>query len=209
MGAWLARLKNQKSPDTHATKPTKPPQGEDKAGFVGFVAYPAAPFANFRADEGAGFVGFVAYPPAPFAKIRRGDGAAIKPQATAANEAARPDPAPATDPDRYCWPHSEAMNTAEIDAFMARLARFTDKGMSYDEAERLADALVARDRQGDDRRLCLECAHLQGAGRWRCGNWRQADVARDALARDLVLMLQRCAGFAASAQLPLSEGRQP
>ena len=147
MGAWLARLKNQKSPDTHATKPTKPPQGEEKAGFVGFVAYP----------------------PAPFAKIKLGDGAAIKPQATAANEAVQPDPAPATDPDRYCWPHSEAMNTAEIDAFMARLARFTDKGASYDEAERVADVLHLRDRDADDRRLCLECRHIRAdrAG-WRC-----------------------------------------
>lgn len=40
MGGWLARLKNEKAPDTHATKPTKPPQGDEKAGFVGFVAYP-------------------------------------------------------------------------------------------------------------------------------------------------------------------------
>ena len=101
------------------------------------------------------------------------------------------------------------MNTTEVDTFTARLARFTDKGVSYDEAERLTDALVIRDREGDDRRLCLECTHLQGFGRWRCGNWQQADVAREALARDLVLMLQRCSGFAASAHQQPSEGRQP
>ncbi len=102
-----------------------------------------------------------------------------------------------SDPNRWCWPASPAMNTEEIDTFTARLERFTDKGVSYDEAERLADRLVNRDREGDDRRLCLECGHLQGAGRWRCGNWKQADVSRDGLARDLVLMLQRCSGFAA------------
>lgn len=186
MGGWLARLKNEKAPDTHATKPTKPPQGGDGAGFVGFVAYPAAPFE----------------------KIGTGVAVAAKPEPTAANDAAAPDTAPSTDPDRCCWPHSEAMNTAEIDAFTARLARFTDKGVSYDEAERLADALVIRDRQGDDRRLCPECAHLQGAGRWRCGNWQRADVAREALARDLVLRLQRCPGFAAPAHQQPSEGRQ-
>ena len=118
-----------------------------------------------QGDEKTGFVGFVA------------------------------DPAPASDPDRWCWPHSPAMNTGEIDTFMARLARFTDKRVSYDEAERLADALVIRDREGDDRRLCLECPHLQGFGRWRCGNCQAADVARQGLARDLVLMLQRCGGF--------------
>lgn len=103
--------------------------------------------------------------------------------------------APATDPDHWCWPHSPAMNATEVDTFKARLARFTSKGLSLGEVERLADALVTRDREGDDRRLCLECSHLQGWDRWRCGNWQAADVARDGLARDLVLMLQRCSGF--------------
>ena len=97
--------------------------------------------------------------------------------------------------DCWCWPHSPAMNTTEVDTFTARLARFTDKGVGYDEGERLADALVIRDRNGDDRRLCLECPHLQGFGCWRCGNWQAADVAQQGLARDLVLMLQRCDGF--------------
>lgn len=102
---------------------------------------------------------------------------------------------PAPDPDRWCWPHSTAMNTAEIDTFTARLARFTDKGASLEEAERLADKLVIRDREGDDRRLCLECAHLHGAGRWRCGKWRQAEVGGAVMQKNLVLMLQCCNGF--------------
>ena len=130
-------------------------------------------------------------------------------QGEAANEAEFPDLAQGTDPDRCCWPHSVAWNAKEIDAFTARLARFTDKGVSHDEAERLADALVSRDREGDDRRLCLECTHLQGAGRWRCGNWKAADVAREALARDLVLRLQRCSGFAALGPHQASEGPKP
>lgn len=123
--------------------------------------------------------------------------ASLPKQQFEASEAAANDTAttPSADPDRCCWPHSEAMNGREIDTFTARLARFTDKGLSLDDAERLADKLVIRDREGDDRRLCLECAHLHGAGRWRCGNWQRADVARDGLARDLVLTLQRCNGF--------------
>ena len=40
--------------------------------------------------------------------------------------------APGSDPDRWCWPHSEAMNAGEIDTFMARLSRFTDKGLGLD-----------------------------------------------------------------------------
>ena len=104
-------------------------------------------------------------------------------------------PAPATDPDHWCWPHSTAMNSGEIDTYTMRLARFTDKGVSHENAERLADALVIRDREGDDRRLCLECPHLHGYGRWRCGNWQAAEMARQGLACDLVLMLQWCGGF--------------
>ncbi len=97
--------------------------------------------------------------------------------------------------ERDTWPYTPEMNAREVSAFKVRQALFTDKGVNHDKTERLADRLIRRDREGDDRRLCLECTHLQGAGRWRCGNWIQADVARDGLARDLVLMLQRCPGY--------------
>ena len=114
------------------------------------------------------------------------------------------DPAGLTlDPDRWCWPHTQAMNTAEIDTFIARLARFTDKGMALEAAEELADRLVTRDREADDRRLCLECAHLAGrADAWECRNWQQAGIAskaRDAqLPAALVIQPQRCDGFKAA-----------
>lgn len=101
---------------------------------------------------------------------------------------------------------TEAERLARLDAhpaptvrktvtFTARLSRFSDKGLSLAEAEWLVDKLATRDRDRDDRRLCLECAHLQGCGPWRCGNWQAADVGRQWLARDLVLILQRCDGF--------------
>ena len=109
--------------------------------------------------------------------------------------------AAALDPDRWSYPHSSAMNGAEIDTFIARQDRFASKGLPLLEAESLADKLVLRDRDMDDRRLCLECNHLGGSGQisWRCANWQAAGVAsrsRDAqLPRDLVCTLQRCAGF--------------
>lgn len=116
-------------------------------------------------------------------------------QKTGGESAAANDPAP--DPDRWAWPHSDAMNTGEIDTFTARLSRFTDKGLSLTDAEALADKLVIRDRESDDRRLCLECLHLHRGG--RCGNWQRAGVAmaaRDAwLPGELVQRLQRCDGF--------------
>jgi hypothetical protein len=107
------------------------------------------------------------------------------------------------DPDRWCWPHSSAMNSAEIDTFAARLHQFTDKGLPRSDAEALADKLVVRDREQGDRLVCLECKHLAGYGArsWRCGNWQAAGVAihsRDAqLPADLVMQLQRCDGFTA------------
>ena len=128
-------------------------------------------------------------------------------QKTAGDSPAANDPAAAMpDPDRWAWPHSEAMNGREIDTFTARLARFTDKGLMLDDAEKLADKLVTRDRESDDRRLCLECVHLAGhaAGAWGCRGWQRAGVAiksRDAgLPSELVSKLQRCDGFKDSNQ---------
>ena len=49
---------------------------------------------------------------------------------------------PYGDTDRHCWPHSTAMNRAEIIDFTARILRFKGKGISADDAEKLADRLV-------------------------------------------------------------------
>ena len=137
-----------------------------------------------------GFVGFVAHPQG---HIQKFDGAVANPENPAAN-------APAIDPDRWCWPHGPAMSTTEIDTFTARLARFTDKGLPLANAEALADGLVKRDREMDDRRLCLECVHLQGGtGRWRCGKAVAAGVGLRAadgqIPSDLAHQQQHCAGF--------------
>lgn len=108
---------------------------------------------------------------------------------------------PAADPDQWCWPNSSAMNTAEIETFTTRLLRFTAKGLPVPGSEALADMLVNRDREQDDRVICLECRNLggYGVGSWRCGNWKAAGIAirsRDAqLPLDLVVNLQRCHGF--------------
>lgn len=91
------------------------------------------------------------------------------------------------------------MNTTEIDTFTRRLATFTDRGLTMADAEALADRLVRRDRERDDRRTCMECPHLRGAGRWRCGNGVAAGLANQAgdmpLPADLVQRLQRCDGW--------------
>ena len=136
-----------------------------------------------------GFVGFVAPTLAALEKIDSSAMPVNDPVVTATDNL-----------DRWCWPVSDAMNTVEIDTFTARLSRFTTKGMTLADGEVLADKLVIRDREQDDRYSCFECTHLAGAGGWRCGNWQRAGVAiraRDAqLPIDLVNLLQRCDGFA-------------
>lgn len=147
-----------------------------------------APEAEATEPTKPGFVGFVGPVLAPVQK-------------TGGDMSAANDDVP--DPDRWCWPHSTAMTGGEIDTFTARLARFTDKGLGLDDAEKLGDKLVQRDRDSDDRRLCLECQHLTGqsAVGMRCGNWQQAGMgvrASDAqLSVALVYQLQRCDGFTA------------
>lgn len=89
------------------------------------------------------------------------------------------------------------MTVGEIGAFTAWLSRFTDKGLSLNDSEAPADKLVLRDREADDRRVCLECRNLAGfsPGSWRCSNWKLAGVGASGLPLDMVLLLQRYDGF--------------
>ena len=80
-----------------------------------------------------------------------------------------------------------------------RLIDLTNKGLSLNEANEIAQRLELRDLQGDDRILCFECYYLRGGlGFWRCANWQQAGIAKrvsdDGLG-DMVNLLQRCNGF--------------
>jgi hypothetical protein len=102
-------------------------------------------------------------------------------------------------PDRYCWPHSVAMNSGEIDLFLVRLEAFIAKGLIELKAEELADRLVRRDRESDDRRTCFECGHLKGFTHLRCGNWKVARISSTEEGairnKDDCMTLQRCDGF--------------
>ena len=138
----------------------------------------AAPEPDPTEPTKPGFVGFVVPTMAHTPKI-------------GADSRAANDPAP--DPDRWCWPRSSAMNGAEIEAFTARVERFTDKGLGLDDANNLANKLVIRDRDQDDRRLCLECAHF--TANTSCRNHKAADVP-PMVGGDFSVGLQRCQGFA-------------
>lgn len=125
----------------------------------------------------------VAYPAQDFEKF------------TSANDAAK---TPAAQP--FTWPHGTAWNAAEVGLFIRRVALFNDRGMGIKAAETLAEELLQRDREGDDRRLCIECAHYR---RGRCNNWAAAGFvkARDADAMgDYASAMKRCPGFTPAIQ---------
>jgi len=122
----------------------------------------------------------------------------------AANDPGQPEPdLPGAGSDRYAWPHSEAMNSGEIETFTARLCLFASRGLQVDWADSFADRLTRRDREGDSRRTCLECRHLAGR---TCAAWRQAGVGGAQLPAELIAKLQRCPGFEAA---PLTQEPQP
>jgi len=108
----------------------------------------------------------------------------------------------ASGPDAYCWPHSSALNTAELSRMAERLRLFAQRSVSGEAAERLADRLVIRDRQRESAHVCIECSLLSGSVRrgWRCGNHRGASICRD-LADDFVTTFQRCPAFDARVEL--------
>ncbi len=119
-------------------------------------------------------------------------------EAYAVFEAASPPPPPRRSGNPLMTPeqgddcHAGGWDDAEIDAFTARQARF--KRMGRAEADHLAERLTLRDRQHDDRRLCLECAAL--ADNRRClvaARGRMAGV--DRRLEPVPTILQRCPGF--------------
>ncbi len=89
--------------------------------------------------------------------------------------------------------HTDGGDVAEIDAFTAREARFTRMGRAAD-AEHLAERLTLRDRQHDERRLCLECTWLGDTGRCIAAATGRLPGA-DRRLEPVPTILQRCDAF--------------
>lgn len=76
-------------------------------------------------------------------------------------------------------------------------ARFTQRMNLFfgrDDAKELAQRLMIRDREQDDRRLCLECRHFK-PHRLECNNFEWAGFTQPKLGSNWVSQLQRCLGF--------------
>ena len=85
-----------------------------------------------------------------------------------------------------------AWTEADIARFLDRRARLLRWGWTEPQAKELADRLVRRDREADERVSCTDCQHYRPG---RCGNHKRAGLCAPDLGRDLAAMLQRCPGF--------------
>lgn len=57
-----------------------------------------------------------------------------------------------------------ALSDKQIARMQFRIGLFLRRRLSEAQADRVADRLADRDNDRDDRRMCLECSHLQRPG---------------------------------------------
>lgn len=93
--------------------------------------------------------------------------------------------------------HAQAWSDGECARYTGRAMQLMRRGLAVGDANDLAEALHLRDVRGDERRMCLECNHLQGRrAKWRCGNHARAGLGGNpGLADVWATRLQRCPGF--------------
>lgn len=90
-----------------------------------------------------------------------------------------------------------AWTDSDIARFLDRRARLLRWGWAADDAEKLADRMVRRDREHDERVSCTDCRHYRPG---RCDNHERALLSSPELGRDFATQLQRCAGYSDSFQ---------
>ncbi len=88
--------------------------------------------------------------------------------------------------------HAPCWDEAEMAAFTARTERFALLGRA--DADDLAERLTLRDRDRDDRRLCLECTWLGDTGRCLAAATGRIPGA-DRRLEPVQTVLQRCCAF--------------
>ncbi len=85
-------------------------------------------------------------------------------------------------------------NDAEIARAGSYMQQADRHGFDVDVAERITDRLILRDRQGDDRRFCIECRHLNPAG--QCNAARSGRLpGADRDLEPVKVTLHRCPSF--------------
>lgn len=90
--------------------------------------------------------------------------------------------------------HAPAWDDAEIFIFTTRVLTFVRRGVDPSDADDLAERLTLRDRDVDDRHLCLECSHLMRSGRCAAAALGHLTGA-DPRLEPVPTILMRCEGF--------------
>lgn len=90
--------------------------------------------------------------------------------------------------------HAGGWTEAEVASFTKRQALMLARGYATEDAEAMAEALTLRDRQGDDRRICLECTYLGERGRCLAASAGRIPNA-DRRLEPVPTILQRCEAF--------------
>lgn len=94
--------------------------------------------------------------------------------------------------DSQGQPADNSSSDPERDRARTRRERLQRWGWPLIEAEAMAERLARRDREGDERVSCSDCANYRPG---RCVNHKRAGLQSAEVGRDLAAMLQRCPGF--------------
>jgi hypothetical protein len=87
----------------------------------------------------------------------------------------------------------DAATDPTIRRLQKRIDLFKRRGCTAQRAGELAELLLLRDADFDDRRMCIECSHLQQDG--GCFAARQGWMAAARNLTPVPYMLQRCERF--------------
>ena len=100
-----------------------------------------------------------------------------------------------SDAPSYCSPVMP-WGDKQITRFNFRVALFLRRGAEPWLADALADRLAERDHERDDRRMCIECQHMQRDGGCFAAKqgWMKAEGISESF-KAMPEMLQRCSQF--------------
>lgn len=179
---WAARAK--------AELASYPGEGADRTDEIPVSSVSSAPAEALRRNQPA---------PSPISSV-----SSATPAAPSANDDLRPGTTistvrrsgnPYMTPEQGDECHEGCWNDAEIETFVTRSTRLSAMGRV--DAEHLAARLTLRDRQADDRRLCIECRELESSG--RCAAARRGALANtDRHLTPTQNILMRCPAFRGS-----------
>lgn len=145
---------------------------------------PLTTLKTFKTPEGGGYEGFEGAPAGGFAAARGPDGEVSRvPDVVPSSQSRSAAHLPAIRPEVLAL---VGLSDQEAGTMSARFAMLRRAGHGTEDAERIADTLLQRDRLGLDHVACVECRRLSGR---RCTAGEPVGLAHE---------LRRCPAFRSS-----------